>query len=246
MNQAYTEFAVIYDELMKDIPYDQYVDYLELAIGDIKGKRILDIGCGTGMLTSKLAAAGAKVTGVDVSASMLEMAKKRAAALSLPLDLVEQPMEALEGVKDFDAAVIAIDSLNYVLDENKVKETFRRISASLKKGGCLLFDVHSTYKMEEIFMEGPFTYDDGNIAYIWETEIGELPHSVYSELAFFVLQEDGCYRRFDEKHSQRTFSIPEYATMLAEVGLTIERIFADWEEEPPQEESERIFFQVRK
>ena len=35
-------------------------------------------------------------------------------------------------------------------------------------------------------MEGPFTFDNDRIAYIWETEEGEEPHSVYSELAFFI------------------------------------------------------------
>ena len=53
-------------------------------------------------------------------------------------------------------------------------------------GGTLIFDVHSTFKTDVIFMEGPFTFDNGRIAYIWKTEEGEDPHSVYSELAFFI------------------------------------------------------------
>ena len=54
-------------------------------------------------------------------------------------------------------------------------------------------------------MESPFTFDNGRISYIWETEEGDEPHSVYSELAFFVRNEDGLYKRFDEVHYQRTF-----------------------------------------
>jgi len=83
-------------------------------------------------------------------------------------------------------------------------------------------------------------------AYIWETEEGEQPHSVDSELAFFIQQENGLYSRFDEVHSQRTFEVHDYVEMLMEAGFSVERIFADWEDEPPHEESERIFFQVRK
>ena len=78
---------------------------------------------------------------------------------------------------------------------------------ALNVGGVLLFDVHSTFKMDEIFMEGPFTFDNGRIAYIWETEEGDEPHSVYSELAFFVQNEAGLYKRFDEVHYQRTFGV---------------------------------------
>ncbi|BAQ11510.1 methyltransferase [Bacillus sp. OxB-1] len=244
--KAYSDFAAIYDELMTDIPYDSYVDFLDLALGGLEGKRVLDIGCGTGLLSLKFAGHGSEVTGIDVSANMLEMAKERAATLSLPVEFIQQRMEELEGFQQFDAAIIAIDSLNYVTQQSAVEETFRRIYASLKKGGILLFDVHSTYKMDEIFLEGPFTYDDGRIAYIWETEMGEAPHSIQSELAFFVEQEKGLYHRFNEEHEQRTFPVNEYVEMLTDAGFSIERIFADWEDEPPVEDSERIFFQVRK
>ncbi|WP_318615108.1 class I SAM-dependent methyltransferase [Sporosarcina sp. YIM B06819] len=246
MTQSYTEFAAVYDELMTDIPYDAYVELLDEAAGGIAGKRLLDIGCGTGLLSVKLAKQGAQVTGIDLSADMLAIAEKRARALSLPVQFIEQPMQQLTGFSGYDIAVIAIDSLNYLADKEDVQSTFRHIYASLAVGGALVFDVHSTYKTDVIFMEGPFTFDDGRIAYIWETEEGEQPHSVDSELAFFIQQDNGLYSRFDEVHSQRTFEVHDYVEMLTEAGFSMERIFADWEDEPPHEESERIFFQVRK
>lgn len=246
MNRSYTEFAAVYDELMTDIPYDAYVELIDIAAGGIAGKQVLDIGCGTGLLSVKLAKQGAQVTGVDLSAEMLTVAEERARALSLPVQFIEQPMQQLTGFANYDVAVIAIDSLNYLSDREDVLATFRHIHASLALGGTLVFDVHSTFKTDVIFMEGPFTFDDGRIAYIWETEEGEQPHSVDSELAFFIQNDNGLYRRFDEVHTQRTFDINEYVDMLIEAGFTIERIFADWEDEPPHEESERIFFQVRK
>ncbi len=46
-------------------------------------------------------------------------------------------------------------------------------------------------------------------------------------------------------HNER-FQLSDYVDMLMDTGFSIERIFADWEDEPPHEESERIFFQVRK
>lgn len=194
----------------------------------------------------KLAKIGAKVTGIDLSAEMLAVAEGRAKALSLPVQFIEQPMQQLAGFTGFDLAVIAIDSLNYLADQEDVQATFQQIYASLAVGGALVFDVHSTFKTDVIFMEGPFTFDDGRIAYIWETEEGEQPHSVDSELAFFIQEANGLYRRFDEVHSQRTFAVHDYVEMLMEAGFSVERIFADWEDEPPHEESERIFFQVRK
>ncbi|MER2088610.1 MAG: class I SAM-dependent methyltransferase [Sporosarcina sp.] len=246
MNRAYSDFASVYDELMTDIPYDAYIDLIDVAAGGIAGKRVLDIGCGTGLLSMKLAKAGAQVTGIDLSADMLAIAEERAQSLSLPMQFFEQPMQQLDDFSDYDIAVIAIDSLNYLPNREDVISTFRHIHSALAIGGKLIFDVHSTFKTDEIFLESPFTYDNGRIAYIWVTDVGEEPHSVYSELAFFVKVDNGLFRRFDEVHAQRTFPVNEYADMLLDAGFSIERIFADWEDEPPNEESERIFFQVRK
>ena len=244
--EAYTEFAHIYDELMTDIPYDTYVDLISLAAGGLKGKKIIDVGCGTGLLSVKLAKAGALVTGIDLSKDMLTIAEKRANDLSLEIDFLKQPMQEVAGQGQFDAAVIAIDSLNYLPDRKSVLDTFKGIHSVLNSGGVLMFDVHSTFKTDVIFMEGPFTFDNDRIAYIWQTEEGDEEHSVLSELSFFVKEENGLYRRFDERHEQKTFHVYEYVDLLQESGFTIERIFADWEDEPPHEESERIFFQVRK
>lgn len=246
MKEAYTDFALVYDELMTDIPYDSYVELIRLAIGDLNGKQILDVGCGTGLLSVKLARKGANVTAIDLSSDMLAVAEKRALDLALPIHFIEQPMQEIQGEENYDVAVIAIDSLNYLQEREDVLQTFKGIHSSLKLGGKLLFDVHSTFKTDTIFLEGPFTFDNGRIAYIWETEQGDADHSVFSELAFFIREDNGLYSRFDESHVQRTFHVYEYVDMLREAGFTIERIFADWEDEPPTEESERIFYQVYK
>ncbi len=116
-------------------------------------------------------------------------------------------MQQITGFSDFDVAIITIDSLNYVIEEEAVLQTFRNIYNSLAVGGVLLFDVHSTFKMDVIFMESPFTFDNKRISYIWNTEVGDEPHSVYSELAFFIRTENDLYKRFDEVHYQRTFSV---------------------------------------
>ena len=88
-------------------------------------------------------------------------------------------MDELEGFQILDVVIIPIDSINYLKDEQQVIETFKRVYAALREGGQLFFDVHSIYKMDEIFLQSPFTYDDGEIFYIWHTEKGEEEHSVY-------------------------------------------------------------------
>lgn len=242
----YAQFASVYDELMLDIPYPAYVDLIDTALRGVSDKRILDVACGTGILSVLLAERGAHVTGIDLSEEMLTVAKERAGQRFPAMDFLHQAMQHLDVPMGFDAAVIPIDSLNYLENEEDVLLTFKGIYNALAPGGLFLFDVHSTFKTDVLFMESPFTYDSQTISYIWETEEGEEAHSVHSELAFFVCQSDGTYKRFDEVHYQRTFSIMNYVEWLEQTGFSLERIFADWEDEAPENESERIFFQVRK
>lgn len=246
MSSTYAKFATVYDDLMIDIPYDQYVDIVELAVGELKDKSVLDIGCGTGVLSIKFAERGSRVTGVDISGDMLQVARETAVEQGESIEFIEQSMDQLTVNKKYDVAVIAIDSLNYVIEEEAVKATFSRVYEALNVGGVFIFDVHSLFKMDVIFLESPFTYDDGTISYMWHTEEGKHEHSIESHITFFVKQENNCYERFDEQHYQRSFAVRTYIEWLSEVGFTIERIFSDWEDEAPTRESERVFFQVRK
>src|SRR5699024_6542376 len=128
---------------------------------------------------------------------------------------------------------ISIDSLNYVIDEKDVQDTFHHLNAALKRGGRLIFDVHSTFKTDVIFMESPFIYDDEDISYIWLTDEGAFAYSVLYQLSFYVKNYNSNYYHFNEQHYQRTFLMNTYFQMLEKAGFQIERIFADWKDEAP-------------
>ena len=83
---------------------------------------------------------------------MLAIAYEKKLAEGLGIHYVQQDMCRLEGFSGFDGAVIYVDSLNYLKKDTEVFQTFRHLYESLKEGGVLIFDVHSLYKMNEIFI----------------------------------------------------------------------------------------------
>ncbi|MFI6907106.1 class I SAM-dependent methyltransferase [Nonomuraea sp. NPDC050394] len=108
---------------------------LELA-GDVSGRRILDAGCGSGPLLSALRDRGAIVTGVDVSAGMLELARRR---LGADADLrVADLAGPLAFPDDAFDDVIASLVLHYLQDWGPTLAELRRV---LKPGGRLLVSV---------------------------------------------------------------------------------------------------------
>ncbi|MGG0657580.1 class I SAM-dependent DNA methyltransferase [Rummeliibacillus pycnus] len=243
---SYGRFAEVYDALMTDIPYDDYISWVAKYAPSKEYKKLLDIGCGTGKMATEFTKLGYEVSGLDLSEEMLTIAAERFMIEGVNVPLFCMSMDELEGFENLDIVTIPIDSINYLSNQEEVQETLSRVYQSLRSGGQLFFDVHSLYKMDEIFMDSPFTFDDGEITYLWITEAGEAPHSVHHDMVFYIQQENRLFERFEEYHYQRTFDIQTYIDMLQQAGFSEIAVTADYLEEAPTEKSERIFLRAVK
>jgi ubiquinone/menaquinone biosynthesis C-methylase UbiE len=244
---SYKQFAYLYDELMEDAPYSEWLSFIKSTLSDHypAAKRLLDIGCGTGSMSILLAKEGFDVTGVDLSSDMLMVAKEKAEKENITLSLFQQDMKELEGLGENDCVTILCDSLNYILTEEDVKRTFTSAWKHLKTEGLLLFDVHSLHKMNHIFIGHTFGSNEEKLSYIWQCYQGDLEDSVEHDLSFFI-QNDNVYDRYDEIHIQRTFSVEKYSKWLEEEGFEIISITADFQADRPSDHSERILFAAKK
>jgi len=120
---------------------------LELA-GDVRGCRILDVGCGDGELAVRLAALGAQVTGVDVSSSMIGAARARAERSGVAVTFCEARAEALPFAADSFDLVVAVTVLCFI---GNALPTFREASRVLAPGGRLVIGElgrHSTWSAQ--------------------------------------------------------------------------------------------------
>lgn len=246
---TYQKFAYLYDELMKDVPYDKWVELVKNTAMkyNVQGKRLLDLASGTGELSVRLSANGYDVTGVDLSEDMLTVAQSKAASQGLNIMFFQQNMAELDGLGSFDVIGIFCDSLNYLQSEQEVVSTFQHVYHHLSEQGLFIFDVHSIYKIMQVFMNQTFAINEEEISYIWHSYQGEHPNSVEHDLSFFVLDEKSDkYDRYDELHFQRTYPIEVYESWLLETGFELLEVVGDFESGPSQAESERLFFICRK
>jgi 2-polyprenyl-6-hydroxyphenyl methylase/3-demethylubiquinone-9 3-methyltransferase len=121
--------------------------YFEKALGPFSGKRVLDIGCGGGILSEDLARAGADVVGVDPSGVTIEVARKHAASEGLSIEYVQGFAEKMDWDSEFDL-IFAVDVLEHVAD---LQESLDAIARALKPGGRFGFLTHN--QTPEAFME---------------------------------------------------------------------------------------------
>lgn len=244
---TYKHFAYVYDDLMKDAPYQMWTNWILelLSMQTWTNPTVVELGCGTGSILIPLAEEGIDIVGVDLSEEMLSCANQKAANAGVKPILLHQDMRQLQLDSPVQLIYSLCDSLNYLLDEDDVKETFKRVYISLVPGGLWAFDYHTEYMLSTILGNETFTERDERISYIWDSSYNDDTQTVTYDISFFV-KEDDKYRRFEEIHEQRAYSTEQITTWLTEAGFAIEAVHGDFTNDLPHSETERLFFIARK
>ncbi len=216
----YAEFASVYDELMDDVDYEAWTTACleRIAACGVTPRSVCDCACGTGGIALQLAKRGIRVTGVDISESMLRVASGKARAAGLDIRLVRQDMCQLSLTRPVDALVCACDGVNYLLDPMRVAKFFGRAREALKKGGAFTFDVSSREKLRRMARDRVYFEDRESLTYLWTNRMAS--GILTMELSFFVKGPDGRYERFDEIQKQRAYGVDELKGWLLDAGFT--------------------------
>lgn len=183
---------------------------------------LLDVACGEGSFAVEMARTGWKVTGVDQSEEMLRLAHHRAKQSKLQINFIKQDMRYLDYSNEFDMATCWYDSLNYMITNDDLQSTFNNISRALKPGGWFLFDMNTIYGLAVKWQKQP--------CYVQQetAELVELHRTSYDfekrlaciKITWFVKVSE-VWEKFEEKHTERAFSIQEIEDCLEYAGLEV-------------------------
>lgn len=240
---AYGEFARLYDSLMGDFDYPAWAGhYLELlALAGVRPASLADCACGTGAMTIEFARAGvSRLTGVDISEEMLSVAQEKARRAGLKIPFVKQDMARLTLPRRVDAIVAGCDGVNYLTKRVQLDAFFERAHAQLKDGGALAFDVSTEHKLSAVLGDGFFGEERADVAYLWWNRWDDEARTVTMELTFFVREEDGRYRRFEERHVQRAWTADELRAALERAGFSDIRFYGEYRLDPPKHDDARM------
>ena len=139
MSAQYDGIADAYKRT-KESPLRRHVEaftFLNL-LGDMQGKRVLDLACGEGFYTRRIRNAGAAyVMGVDISPEMIELARAEEDRNPLDIEYFCEDVAVLSALGQFDL-VSAAYLLHYASDEAALRKMCRNIATQLLPGGRLV------------------------------------------------------------------------------------------------------------
>ncbi|SCK04673.1 Glycine/sarcosine N-methyltransferase [uncultured Clostridium sp.] len=243
---AYGEFAKIYDELInEDINYDEMVSRIVNICEEenINFNNYLDVACGTGNVTIRLATKFKDIFAVDLSEDMLREAFEKLKANKLKGKVICQDMTELSLNKKFDLITSVLDSTNYIIEEAGILAYFKSIYEHLNDDGIFIFDINSYYKLSEILGNNIYTYSEEEVFYTWENTFEDNLLSMF--LTFFVKKGE-LYERFEEEHLERAYKEEEIEKYLKLSNLEVINKFDGYTNKDVQVDSERLVYVVKK
>lgn len=213
---------------------------------------VLDLGCGTGVLTRMLSEAGFDMIGVDLSEEMLDIAHEAEFDLDEPSGIIYlcQDMCELELYGTVGAVISICDSVNYVLETDKITEVFKKVNNYLFPGGLFIFDFNTVHKYRDIIGNTTIAENREDASFIWDNFYHEEDAINEYELSIFVKDDamvddmpEGAepYVRFQETHFQKGYTLSEMKACLKEAGLELVEALDGERFTEATDESERIF-----
>ncbi len=242
---AFGPVAVYYDHLMAGVPYRFWMDYLERLWKRhaVSPHIVLDLACGTGTITRLLAQRGFQMTGVDLAPAMLEAARFKAQAQGLSIPFAEQDAADLNlPGQMFDGVICLFDSLNYILDAERLRQAFARVFAHIQPGGSFVFDVNTEYALAEGMFNQSCSRKDEPLHYRWRSRYN--PETQICTVSMHFSYDAGTGERepFQEVHRQRAYYKEDLAEWLQAAGFAEVAVYDAYSLERPKKRSDRLFF----
>lgn len=236
----YDEFSYIYDKLSFDLDYEKYANNIKSLVEKygIKKENMLELAAGSGMLTKYFFDDFENIDALDLSADMLTVFANKYNPSNVKL--IHYDMVDFLNEDSYDLLIILLDSINYVTEKEDLLKLFENSYKNLKKGGLLVFDINSPYKMREIFGSNCYVYEHEDIFYTWDNYFED--NLVDMHLDFFVENQDGTYRRVREFQQERLYEIQEVKEILEDTGFRQVSIVDEDDFSHVKEDSLRILF----
>lgn len=218
------DYLRVYGHTLQQDRTDLETQFAIHALGIQPNHRVLDLCCGQGRHSIALAKTGLDVTGVDLSAEMLDIARSEATDAGLKLTLRQADMRQLpdDFENQFDAVINMFSSFGYLESEDDDQQVLHQVAKSLKLGGKLLMDL---LNREWVIINNEefdwHQHEDGRV--VLERRVLSLEQSI-NHLTYTEILPDGTSRVMSDLQ-MRLYTLTELIKMLGNAGLTLQSVY---------------------
>lgn len=244
---AYTLLAEIYDEVMEDVDYETWTDYIEEIISHHHeyAEDLLELACGTGTMALSMEEFGYyHIVATDASAPMIEAAKKKGEAAGS--DVKFKVMDFLEITLDqtFDVVYMVFDSLNYLHSEKDILKLHSEVKKVLNPGGLFIYDFTTPRNSRKAikYLDKETKTIKNRYRYRRESRYdhSERIHTNLFEIEELANNSDHPVRSFTEEHHQRIYTYKEIAALIGKTEFNIVTAYDGFRLTPAHKKSLRI------
>lgn len=223
--EIYTHLAVIYDEVMRDIDYEDWADFIDAVIQQhhSDAESLLELACGTGSLALSLDELDCyDITATDYSEEMLEIARQKGQYKGAGVQWEKTDFFDIRLGKKFDVVYMLFDSINYIRDTSSIEQLFKQVRTVLNPDGIFIFDFttpqHSV-KHAEMMNDQGITPD--NYRFVRISRYLEAEGMHYNEFVIEKLSDDKqqVLERKREVHVQKTYTLQEIRNTVSAAGF---------------------------
>jgi len=226
MTQLYSTLAEIYHMMYRNIfDYDQEFNFYDSILAVNQCHKILEIGCGSGMLARRFLDKGYDYLGLDLSHEMLEIARQEVKS-----DRFNQgDMRNLIFDNQFDAILITGRSIAYITDNQGIINTLNGVHKSLKDKGLFVFGVFEANRIFEEFddFEQIMDCNNKNIKRISHLEKNLATGWTWDWFARYIIEDEEGIREVEDQTTLRAFTRDEITLFLKLTDFRIEEIICE-------------------
>jgi SAM-dependent methyltransferase len=221
---AYDSLAPFYERYTHDYEYDRWLSAIEAVLLEhgLRGRRLLDVACGTGKSFMPMLERGYEVTACDISPAMVERAREL--VVGSDANVLVADMRELPVLGRFDLVTSLDDALNYLLTDDELRMAFEGVARNLRPGGLFAFDLNTLRCYRQYFardiaveVEGAFFCFRGE----GDPDSVEPRASICSVIEVFTTDDGECWQRSSSRHVQRHHPPELVEQLLWETGFEL-------------------------
>lgn len=243
----YSILAEIYDDVMNDVDYETWTDYIDeiILMHNPEAIEVLELACGTGTMALSLEELDCyNITATDLSSQMIDIARQKAIEVNSNVNFFPMNFLDIHADRKFDIVFMVFDSINYLHSPDDLIELHHQVKRILNPDGIFIYDFTTPRNSRTAikFLNNEKRKIEPNFMYERESRYDAKERVHTNE---FIIKKLGplgkeVIETFHEVHHQKIYTFKQIEKIIESTDFTILESYDGFELKPAHSKSLRI------